>query len=140
MFIFDTDVLSNIVKEKPSKYLLERLKILLKNVQFTTSINIGEIYYGAARSMQKEKILNVFKEKVFPNITVLPFASESAEIYGNLKAKLEKIGMPKSEPDLRIASIAIQYKMVLVTGNIKHFTKIPSLKVEDWLSIEPESE
>jgi predicted nucleic acid-binding protein len=133
VFIFDTDVLSNIVKKEPSKYLLERLKILPKNVQFTTSINIGEIYYGAARSMQKEKILNAFKEKVFPNITVLPFESESAEIYGNLKAKLEKIGMAKSEPDLRIASIAIQYKMVLVTGNIKHFIKIPSLKVEDWI-------
>lgn len=137
MFIFDTDVLSNIVKKEPSKYLLERLKILPRNVQFTTSINIGEIYYGAARSMQKEKILNAFKEKVFPNIKVLPFESESAEIYGNLKAKHEKIGMTKSEPDLRIASIAIQYKMVLVTGNIEHFLKIPSLKVEDWISIKP---
>jgi len=137
VFIFDTDVLSNIVKKEPSKYLLERLKILPRNVQFTTSINIGEIYYGAARSMQKEKILNAFKEKVFPNIKVLPFESESAEIYGNLKAKHEKIGMTKSEPDLRIASIAIQYKMVLVTGNIEHFLKIPSLKVEDWISIKP---
>ena len=48
--------------------------------------------------------------------------------------------MTKSEPDLRIASIAIQYKMVLVTGNMKHFIKIPSLKVEDWISIKPGSE
>ena len=114
--------------------MLERLIVLSKDLQFTTSINLGEIYYGASRYKNKEVIIKAFKEKVFSNVTVLSFDSESAKIYGELKAKLEKEGKSKSEPDLRIAAIAIQHKLILVTGNVKHFSDIPSLKVENWIS------
>ena len=67
------------------------------------------------------------------NLTVLPFDSDSAKIYGDLKAKLEKRGKSKSEHDLRIASIAIQHNITLVTGNERHFSGIPFLRVENWL-------
>ena len=71
-----------------------------------------------------------------PNLYILPFDTESGKIYGRLKARLEKKGLAKSEPDLRIASIAIQHNMVLVTGNKKHFKDIPGLNVEDWINSE----
>ena len=57
MYLFDTDVLSNIVKRNPSKTLLQKIQKLPKELQFTSSINIGEIYYGANRSSRKEQIL-----------------------------------------------------------------------------------
>jgi predicted nucleic acid-binding protein len=133
MYLFDTDVLSNIVRKSPSPLLLEKLKRIPGEFQFTTSINIGEIYYGAKRMAHSAKILGVFEEKVFPNISVLPFDENTAKIYGTLKANLEKKGSSKSEPDLRIASIALQHRLTLVTANIKHFQNIPSLNVESWL-------
>jgi tRNA(fMet)-specific endonuclease VapC len=133
MYIFDTDTLSNIVKSRPSPRLLKNLKGLSSEFQYTTSINIAEIYYGAYRSPKKEKILKVFEEMVFPNVTVLPFDEETAQVYGQLKAKLEKRGINKSEPDLRIASIALQHKFILLSGNIRHFKDIPRLKIENWL-------
>ncbi len=102
--------------------------------QFTTSIDVSEIYYGAYRTKNRKKILDAFEEKVFPNLKILPFDVESGRICGRLKALLEKEGLSKSEPDLRIASIAIQYNMVLVTGNKRHFTNIPGLNVEDWIN------
>ena len=115
MFIFDTDSLSNILKKTPSPPLLQKLEALPEHLQFTTSINISEIYYGAHRSRNRKKILKAFEESVFPNLNILPFDTESGKIHGRLKARLEKKGLSKSEPDLRIASIAIQHNMVLVT-------------------------
>ena len=133
MFLFDTDILSNIVKKKPSPKLVEKLQHLVKAVQFTTSINVGEIYYGAYRSTGKTAILKAFSEAVFPNVNILSFDFESGILFGTLKAELEKNGIGCSEPDLRIAAIAIQHKLTLITGNTKHFKPIPGLKLDNWL-------
>ncbi|MBN1832763.1 MAG: hypothetical protein JW896_11700 [Deltaproteobacteria bacterium] len=58
---------------------------------------------------------------------------ESAEIYGKIRAELEKKGTALTEPDMRIASIALCHKLVLVTGNVKHFSRISGLTIENWL-------
>ena len=134
MYLFDTDSLSNIVKKHPSRLLLKKLEALPQEMQFTTSVNVSEIYYGAYRSRNRERILKAYEEKVFPSLNILPFDTQSGRICGRLKARLEKKGLSKSEPDLRIASIAIQHDMILVTGNKRHFRGIPGLNVEDWIS------
>jgi tRNA(fMet)-specific endonuclease VapC len=134
MYLFDTDCLSNILKKAPSPLLLKKLEALPNGLQFTTSINISEIYFGAYRSKNQKKILAAYEDKVFPNVNILPFDTDSGKIYGRLKALLEKRGLSKSEPDLRIATIAIQHNMILITGNKRHFMKIPGLNVEDWIN------
>ena len=133
MFLFDTDVLSNIVKRRPSGLLMKKLARLPKQFQYTTAINIGEIYYGASRSARKDQIIRAFDEKVFPNVIIVGFDETSGRIFGELKAELQKNGLSCSEPDLRIAAIAIQHEMVLITGNTRHFTNIPGLRVENWI-------
>ena len=132
--MFDTDCLSNILKKAPSPLLIKKLESLPKDLQFTTSINVSEIYFGAYRSRNQEKILKAYEDKVFPNVNILPFDTESGKIYGRMKALLEKRGLSKSEPDLRIAAIAIQHDMILVTGNKRHFMNIPGLIIEDWIN------
>jgi tRNA(fMet)-specific endonuclease VapC len=134
MYLLDTDVLSNVVRRKPSPSLLAHLAKCPGETLFTTAINTAEIHYGAARTEHGERILQVFEEKVFPSLTILPFDAESARIFGRLKASLEKRGAPRSEPDLRIAAIALQHKFVLVTGNARHFEGIPRLAMEDWIN------
>ena len=134
MYLFDTDCLSNILKKTPSPLLLKKLETLPKDLQFTTSINVSEIYFGAYRSKNRKKILAAYEDKVFPNVNILPFDTHSGKTYGRVKALLEKRGVPKSEPDLRIAAIAIQHNMILITGNKRHFKKIPGLNVEDWIT------
>jgi len=134
MYLFDTDCLSNILKKAPSPLLIKKLESLPKGLQFTTSINVSEIYFGAYRSRNQEKILKAYEDKVFPNVNILPFDTDSGKIYGRLKALLEKRGLSKNEPDLMIAAIAIQHDMILVTGNTRHFMNIPGLNIEDWIN------
>jgi tRNA(fMet)-specific endonuclease VapC len=134
MYLFDTDTLSNVVKRKPSGRLLQKLEETPIAFQNTSAINVGEIYYGANRSSRKVQILKAFEEMVFPNVNILPFDRQSGQVFGILKADLEKRGIGCSEPDLRIAAVAIQHNLILITGNTRHFKNIPGLHIEDWIA------
>jgi tRNA(fMet)-specific endonuclease VapC len=134
MYLFDTDTLSNVVKRKPSGRLLEKLEETPIAFQHTSAINVGEIYYGANRSSKKRQILKAFEEMVFPNVNILPFDRQSGQVFGMLKAELEKRGIGCSEPDLRIAAVAIQHSLILIAGNTKHFKNIPGLRIENWIA------
>ncbi|MCK5915112.1 MAG: type II toxin-antitoxin system VapC family toxin, partial [Deltaproteobacteria bacterium] len=54
MFLFDTDVITNILKKHPSKYLLEQLTVVPKHEQYISTITISEIVYGAVKSNRPE--------------------------------------------------------------------------------------
>jgi predicted nucleic acid-binding protein len=133
MYLFDTDVISRVVKAAPPKALVTRLSKVARVLQFTTSINAAEIFYGACRSDRRHELIRAFDELVLSRLTVLPFDLESARVFGRLKASLEKRGLPRSEPDLRIAAVALQHGLTIVTGNVRHFSGIPGLAVENWL-------
>ena len=133
LFIFDTDVISNVLKRNPSPSLLRRVAGLASDEQFTTSITIGELVFGAFRSQRPQYFLDKLKKLVIPNIQILSFDEASAYIYGKLRAELETQGQTIAEPDLRIASIALNHDLILVTGNTKHFSRVPDLKIEDWI-------
>ncbi len=102
--------------------------------QATTSITLGELVYGAHRSPRPEYYLDRLKELLLPNLRILAFDQRAAEVYGESRADLEKIGRPVAEPDLRIGSICLRHAATLATGNLRHYGKIPGLEVEDWLA------
>jgi predicted nucleic acid-binding protein len=133
MYLLDTDTLSNIIKRKPSEFLKKKMAKIPKALQHTSSITLGEIYYGAYRTNKLDKIITSFEENVLPNVNILAFDGDTSKIFGQLKAILEKKGIGCSEPDLRIASIAKQHKLTLITGNTRHFKNIPGLKIENWI-------
>jgi len=132
MYLFDTDLMSRVVKADPPRALVERLSRIPRALQFTTSINAAEVYYGASRTGRRDELVRAFERLVLPRLTVLPFDLESAKVFGRLKAALEGRGRPRSEPDLRIAAIALQHGLTIVTGNVRHFDDIPGLAVENW--------
>ena len=133
MYLFDTDVLSGIIKKNPSLALIRRLASLEPSQQFTTAITVGELVYGAYKSDRPEYFLKKLENLVWPNIQILPFDQKAAGVHGKLRAELEKKGASLSEPDLRIASIARFHGLTLITGNLKHFSRVPGLEVENWI-------
>ena len=132
MYCFDTDVISSTLLRHPPMHLIRRLALTPNDHQWTTAITIGELTYGAARrgSAEFSKRLG---ERLADAQTVLPFDRVAAEIYGGLRAELERAGKRLDEPDLRIASIALSRDLTLVTGNVKHFSRVPGLRIENWL-------
>lgn len=132
-FCFDTDVLSAVMRRDPPLHLLRRLAATPQDEQFTTAITLGELLYGASRR-GSETLAHRVRDLVEPAITVLAFDAWAAEVYAPLRAELERAGMKLDEPDLRIASIALSRDLTLVTGNTRHFPRIPGLRVENWLA------
>jgi len=133
VFIFDTDIYTNVMRKVPSEKLLNRLKNVPRRDQFTTTITIGEVYYGIKKASNSSKLLKIFEDVLLPRATILPFDFLAAKKYGDIRSFLEKQGNPLAHADLQIAAIALSMKMTIITGNIKHFQRIPQLSVENWL-------
>lgn len=114
-------------------HLVRRLAVVPVADQFTTSITLGELLYGAARKGSEELVERV-RDLVLSGLAVLAFDRSAAEVYGRLRAQLEREGRRLAEPDLRIAAIALTRDLTLVTGNVRHFQRVPDLRVENWLA------
>jgi len=133
VFIFDTDIYTNVLRKIPSKKLIDRLKKVPRRDQFTTAITIGEVFYGIMKSPNRLRLLELFETVLLPRATILPFDFLAARKYGEVRTLLEKQGTPLEQADSQIASIALSRNMTLITGNIRHFKRVPGLKVENWL-------
>jgi predicted nucleic acid-binding protein len=133
MYCFDTDVVSATMRRDPPLHLVRRLAVVPVAEQFTTSITLGELVYGAARKESAELVQRV-RELVVSGLAVVAFDLPAAEVYGGVRAQLEREGRRLAEPDLRIAAIALSRDLTLVTGNVRHFQRVPGLRVENWLA------
>ncbi|PIZ25748.1 MAG: VapC toxin family PIN domain ribonuclease [Chloroflexi bacterium CG_4_10_14_0_8_um_filter_57_5] len=97
-----------------------------------TAVSVGELTHGAHKS--KHAADNLARlDVLLSTLTVLVFDEYAARRFGALKARLESTGAGVSDMDLQIASIALECSAPLVTHNQRHFSRIPSLTLEDWL-------
>lgn len=64
----------------------------------------------------------------------LPFSSEAAPHFGDIRAILARQGLPIGPYDLQIAAIARAHGLIVVTHNTREFARVPDLLLEDWLS------
>ena len=120
MYLLDTDTLSNLLKRAPSLTLITKLAAVPVERQFTSSVTLGELVYGAYRLGQRgTMLLEKIDNTLLPNLAVLPFDSDAARHYGRVRAELEKRGRPVADAELRIASIALSRGLVVVTGNVR---------------------
>ena len=134
MYLLDTDILSNLLKRTPSTVLIAKLASVPPEQQFTSSITLGELVYGAYRLPERTAhFLKRLEETLIPNLPPLPFDGAAARRYGQVRAELERRGMPIGDADLRIGAIALSRGLTVVTGNVRHFQRIPDLLVENWL-------
>lgn len=96
-----------------------------------SSIVAHELYYGAFRGQRVAENLARVEALRFP---VLEFDAEDARQAGAIRASLMAAGTPIGPYDLLIAGQALARALVLITHNTREFTRVPGLKVEDWLA------
>ncbi len=139
--ILDTDHLSILQQEDQPSYnrLRARLAehpeepIAVTIISFQEQIQGWMAYLNQARTasgiiLAYEKLVGVLR--YFSKATVIPF-NQAAQVE---LERLRKQGVRIGTLDLRIASIALAERCVLVSGNLKDFRKVPGLNVEDWLN------
>jgi predicted nucleic acid-binding protein len=78
--------------------------------------------------------MSSIESRVLPVVTILPFDLEVARVYGRVAAELEAAGRKLHEADLQIGATALYHGLALVTGNIRHFSRIVGLQIEPVLA------
>jgi len=128
-YLIDTDIIIYSLKGHPLVH-----NNLVKNESIPKSISVityGELLFGAKNSQNHEKNLAIVYriKELFPIIDV---DKAIIEVFSELKAGLRKEGSPLDDFDLLIASTALTMNATLVTNNVKHFSRIKGLKIENW--------
>lgn len=128
-FLFDTDAISEVLRRRPQPSYVRWLESIPRDEQFTSAVAIGELYKGAYRSASPEFHIERIEAKVLPAITVLPYDALVARAYGEIEAHLYRRGAPLADADLQIAATAVHHGLELVTGNVRHFERVPGLAI-----------
>ena len=139
MIILDTDCLSLLNRERilESSKLRQKLEQFPPHEIFTTIITFEEQIRGwlafIAKAKTPEQQIYAYERlhqalEAYRNTTVLDFDENAAKVFQNLKSNKIRIG----SMDLKIASIAIANKAILVSRNLKDFEQVPDLSVQDW--------
>jgi tRNA(fMet)-specific endonuclease VapC len=128
-YILDTDICVFALR---GKYELDK-KIIAVGIQncFLSEITVAELKVGAEKSefpLKNHQIVELFCNKM----TILPICL-AIDIFAEEKAKLQKSGQTISDFDLLIGATAIYHQFILITNNIKHFSRMKKLLFDNWI-------
>ena len=130
-YMLDTNTIAYAKNRKPAS-VLEKLIQLDPSEVCISAVTMAELEYGVFHSSkpgQNRKALLLF----LSGITVLPFGTEAALVYGEIRHKLQTQGTLIGANDLLIAAHAKSLNLTLVTHNIREFERVEGLKMEDWV-------
>lgn len=128
-YLFDTDAVSEVLRSRPLAGFVEWLESVPREEQHTSAVVVGELYKGAFRSPAHDRHLRNIEERVLPSVTVLPYDVAVARVFGQIRAHLEDAGRVLPDAGLQIAATAVYHGLELVTGNLRHFERVPGLEV-----------
>ena len=130
-YLLDINICIYIQRQKPGE-VLARFQKLKPGDAAISVITWGELLYGAEKSRQRKKALQLLEEfKTL--IPVLPMPENTGKTYGAIRASLESKGKPIGNNDLWIAAHVKAEGLTIVTNNEREFQRVPGLKVQNWV-------
>jgi tRNA(fMet)-specific endonuclease VapC len=130
IYLLDTNTCVYAIKREP--LVLRRLQERSPDEFGISAVTLAELWFGAAKSSRPQRTRESVDAFLKP-FEVLPFEAEAAEKYAEVRLQLEKEGRPIGARDLLIAAIAKSRHLTVVTHNVREFSRVSGLKVEDWL-------
>jgi len=127
-YLLDTNAVIGLLKDASSA-LSRRTRLHNTADVGISSVVLYELYFGAFRSRMQAHNLARLDALQFE---VLPFDAEDARAAGLIRASLTATGTPIGLYDVLIAGQALARSLVLVTNNVKEFTRVNGLRIEDW--------
>ena len=129
--LLDTSVYSQRLKPLPVEGVVMRWSSLGNAALAIASCCEAELLFGLKKK-DSERLWTEYNLYLKDQLTLLPFGYKEAAQYAQIRHELTQRGQPVSDMDMMIAATAISNRLVLATLNIRHFTRISDLRVEDW--------
>lgn len=130
-YLLDTNILSQLIKD-PRGPLTDRLASLDADELCTSIVVACELRYGAAR--RASPALSQKVEDLLHCVTVLALDADADRHYADIRTTLERSGQVIGGNDLLIAAHARALEATLVSHNEREFSRVPGLKLENWLA------
>ena len=130
-YLLDTNICIYIAKGQPLTVRARFEQCALHDVAMST-ITLGELRFGAEKSQARERALSTI-EQLMQAIPACALPQEAGEHYGEIRAALQKQGLPIGNNDLWLAAHARSQGWILVTNNTREFARVPGLQVENWV-------
>lgn len=128
-FLLDTNVVSHMVRQ-PASTMAHRIAALSPDSFAVSVIVTAELQYGAQRRGSRK--LTEQLEKVLSAIPTLPLEPPADRHYGAIRTELEQKGQSIGWNDLLIAAHARALGATLISRNVREFSRVSGLQVEDW--------
>ena len=131
LYSLDTHILSDLVRH-PQGVVAKKIAVVGENEICISIIVAAELRFGAAK--RNSARLSNQVETILAAMLVVPFDVPTDREYAKLRQLLESSGNSIGANDLLIAAQARANGQILVTNNVREFTRVPSLQVENWLA------
>jgi tRNA(fMet)-specific endonuclease VapC len=129
-YMLDTNICTYVMKNYPLE-LREKFNSLAEQLCIS-SVTLGELHYGAEKSARRVENLTAIEDFVV-RLDVLSFGAKAAAHYGQLRAELERAGTPCGPHDMQIGAHARSEGLIVVTNNMREFSRMPGVRVENWV-------
>ena len=130
-FLLDTNICIYIIKQKPPE-VLERFNTYQVGDIGVSSITVAELEFGVQKSQFSEKNQQALTQFFLP-LKIVDFDRTAAITYGNVRTVIEKRGTPIGSLDTLIAAHALSLQVTLITNNVKEFSRVPNLQLDNWV-------
>ena len=130
-YMLDTNICIYMIKRKPVHVIEHLQRIPISDIGLS-SITLNELEYGVEKSQHKVQNKIALAQFVTP-LQIPPYDDLAAKHYGEIRCDLEKRGQSIGALDLLIAAHTLSLNSTLVTNNEKEFSRVPGLKIKNWL-------
>lgn len=129
-YLLDTNIIIAAMKGRPE--IVGHLESTPLEDVVLSPVVLGELEFGAEKSRQAERNRARLAE-LAERLPLAPMDAAASRCYGEVRAHLERLGTPIGANDLWIAAQALALGAILVTDNVGEFSRVPGLKIENWL-------
>lgn len=129
-YMLDTNIAIYVIKNKPIQ-VLDQFNHHADQMCLSM-ITVSELLHGAEKSQFPKKTLRQVEDFI-SRLAVLDYDYAAASQYGDIRANLERKGMPIGLNDLHIAAHARSRGLVLVSNNLREFERVEGLRLENWV-------
>jgi len=127
-FMLDTDSVSFAIRGQGQ--VVERVVQHRAADLCISVVTLAELRYGA--DLLRSNRLHALIDRFIRPIQVMPLNESCTKVYGAIASELTRRGIPIGDLDAVIAAHALTIDATLVTNNVKHFARVPGLRVENW--------